>query len=258
MLLLPAIDLRGGTCVRLHKGDFSAETRYEVEPEVLLQRYRALGARWLHVIDLDGARDGIPTNMPLIGRLARDASVRLQVGGGMRSPYVIEAALNAGVARVVVGSAAVHHPVRVINWLKRFGPERLCLAFDVRIDEFGTPRVYTDGWTKRNAVSLWHALRIYPPHTLRHVLCTDIERDGALVGPNLELYRTACERFPEYSWQASGGVRDAADLKALADCGLAAAVSGKALLEERFSPEELRPFLPAESSPASTSATAAS
>jgi len=257
MLFIPAIDLRGGACVRLYQGDFNAETRYPVEPEALLYTYRELGASWLHVVDLDGAKSGIPTNMPLIARLAREG-VRLQVGGGMRSAYVIEAALGAGVERVVVGSAAVDHPVTVIGWLKRFGPERICLAFDVRVDEHGTPRVHTHGWTQRTAISLWHALRIYPPRTVRHVLCTDIERDGALCGPNLELYRSARERHPEYAWQASGGVRGVRDLEQLAECGVAAAVSGKALLDQKFTPQEIRQFSLAESSPASTSATAKS
>jgi phosphoribosylformimino-5-aminoimidazole carboxamide ribotide isomerase len=102
----------------------------------------------------------------------------------------------------------------------------------------------TRGWKSGTAISLWEALKLYPAAAVRHVLCTDIERDGALTGPNLDLYRDAVKRFPRIAWQASGGVRDAADLAALAHIGAAAAVSGKALLEERIRPEELRAFLP--------------
>jgi phosphoribosylformimino-5-aminoimidazole carboxamide ribotide isomerase len=255
MLLIPAIDLRAGRCVRLYQGQFDVETRYMSEPHELLQRYRETGASWVHVVDLDGARDGVPTNMPLIARLTHECAVRLQVGGGVRSTYVIDALLGAGVARVVIGSAAVERPVEVLRWIQRFGHERLCLAFDVRIDEGGEPRVHTRAWTCNSALTLWDAMRVFPKEALRHVLCTDIERDGALTGPNLALYRSAVSRFPHLAWQASGGVRDATDLAALARLGVAAAVSGKALLEERMTHEELRPFLPDASSPASTYAT---
>jgi phosphoribosylformimino-5-aminoimidazole carboxamide ribotide isomerase len=252
MLLMPAIDLRGGRCVRLHQGDFASETRYAVEAEELLSRYQTLGARWLHIVDLDGAKDGVPMNMPLVARLARDTAVRLQVGGGVRSAYVVEALLSVGVARVVIGSAAVVRPIEVVRWLQRFGAERLCLAFDVQLDSKGEPRVRTNGWTQDGGVALWKALSLYRAVDLRHVLCTDIARDGALTGPNLALYREAVERFPNLRWQASGGVRDAADLAALARIGITASVCGKALHENRITLEELRPFLLDGSSPAST------
>ena len=257
MLLMPAIDLRHGRCVRLYQGDFGAETRYEHEPHELLLRYRGLGATWLHVVDLDGAKDGVLANRSVIVALASQRAVRLQVGGGVRTAAAIDDLLRAGVERVIVGSAAVERPAEVADWIARFGAERICLALDVRIDPRG-PMVRTRGWTEGTAITLWEAIERYPQGSLRHVLCTDIERDGAMSGPNVELYKAATQRFPELAWQASGGVRDAADLKALAACGVAAAVSGKALLEERITAEELRPFLPDASFPASTSVTARS
>ncbi|HVS76106.1 MAG TPA: 1-(5-phosphoribosyl)-5-[(5-phosphoribosylamino)methylideneamino] imidazole-4-carboxamide isomerase [Steroidobacteraceae bacterium] len=258
MLLIPAIDLRGGRCVRLYQGDFAAETRYEHSPRGLLEKYRALGASWVHVVDLDGARDGVLANREVIVGLAAERGLKLQVGGGIRSAEVIEDLISSGIERVVVGSAAVERPDEVIGWMSRFGAERICLALDVRHDPRGEPQVRTRGWQSGTAISLWKALDLYPAAAVRHVLCTDIERDGALAGPSLELYRHAVGRFPRIAWQASGGVRHAADLAALAQTGAAAAVSGKALLEERIRPEELRPFLPDASSPASTSATARS
>jgi phosphoribosylformimino-5-aminoimidazole carboxamide ribotide isomerase len=258
MLLIPAIDLRNGRCVRLFQGDFNAETRYELEPQDLLSRYRALGATWLHVVDLDGAKSGVLANRETIVALASQRAVRVQVGGGMRSPEAIEDLLRNGVERVVIGSAAVERPLEVAQWLTRFGAEHVCLALDVKLDACGEPRVRTRGWTEGTGVSLWEAIEPFLPVGLKHVLCTDIDRDGALTGPNLDLYRRALERFPQLAWQASGGVRDAADLAALARAGVAAAVSGKALLEQRITSEELRPFLPNASSPASTSATARS
>lgn len=258
MLLIPAIDLRNGRCVRLFKGDFNAETRYEYEPMELLDRYRGYGATWLHVVDLDGAKDGALANRATILALAARKALRIQVGGGMRSAEVVEDVLAHGVDRVVIGSAAVERPAEVAGWLRRFGPERICLALDVMMDTDGEPKVRTRGWTEGTGVTLWRALEPFLADGLKHVLCTDIDRDGALSGPNLGLYRHALERFPQIAWQASGGVRDAADLAALDGIGMAAAVSGKALLEQRITSEELRPFLPDASSPASTSATARS
>ncbi|MGA7537215.1 MAG: 1-(5-phosphoribosyl)-5-[(5-phosphoribosylamino)methylideneamino] imidazole-4-carboxamide isomerase [Steroidobacteraceae bacterium] len=258
MLLIPAIDLRAGCCVRLYQGDFGLETRYEHSPRELLERYHGLGASWVHVVDLEGARAGALAQRELLLELARQPGPRLQVGGGVRSSEVLEDLIGSGIERVVIGSAAVERPEEVIGWIRRFGAERVCLALDVRCDREGLPRVRTRGWQAGTAMSLWQALQPYPAAGVRHVLCTDIERDGALSGPNLALYREALARFPRLAWQASGGVRDTADLAALAQIGVAAAVSGKALLEERIKPEELRTYLPDASFPASTCATAGS
>lgn len=244
MLLIPSIDLRGGHCVRLLKGDFAAETRYELSANDLLSRYRQLGASWLHVVDLDGARDGVLINRDVIHRLAGQRAVKLQVGGGVRSGEAIEDLLARGVARVVIGSAAVEQRDLTLGWLQRHGPERICLAFDVRLDESGVPRLRTRGWREQTPLSLWDAVASYADAGLAHVLCTDIERDGALAGPNLTLYQEALKRFPQIQWQASGGVATGADLAALAALGMPAAISGKALLEERITRAELQPFLP--------------
>lgn len=244
MLLIPAIDLRNGHCVRLLKGDFAAETRYEFDPDELLHRYRGYGASWLHVVDLDGARDGTLANRSIVVTLATQTAVKIQVGGGVRSAATIEDLLRQGVSRVVIGSLAVEQPREVIGWLKQFGAERICVAFDVRNDEAGVPRVRTRGWTQGGQLSLWEALEPFLAQGLQHVLCTDIDRDGALTGPGLPLYGEARRRHPHIAWQASGGVRDAADLADLAQLGMAAAVSGKALLEARMTSEELRPYLP--------------
>jgi len=254
MLLIPSIDLRGGRCVRLRQGDFATESVYSIEPAALLDRYCALGARWLHVVDLDGAKDGFAANAPIVIDLARHPSISLQVGGGVRSPTAVETLLSHGAARVVVGTAALKRPDEVASWLREFGAERICVALDVRLGSSGEPEARTNGWTQNSAVGLFDAIQAFPRGLLKHVLCTDIERDGTLRGPNVQLYRECLERFPHLRWQASGGIRDGRDLHALRKIGIAAAVSGTALLEERIPFEELQPFLPAESSPASTSA----
>ena len=245
MELIPAIDLKDGRCVRLVRGDFAAETRYPVTAQVLYDRYAAVGARHLHLVDLDGARDGVPAHIEAIEALGRLGLLRLQVGGGLRTRAALERMLTQGIARVVVGSLAVTDPPLVAAWLQEFGPESVVLAFDVRLDASGTPRIATHGWARQSPVALWEALDGFLHTGLRHVLCTDVNRDGSLAGPNTGLYAEAVARFPTIAWQASGGIRDTADLRALAATGAAAAVTGRALLEERFQASELRPFLPA-------------
>lgn len=245
MLLIPSIDLRAGQCVRLHRGDFDAETRYEASAGALLARYASFGASWLHVVDLDGARDGTLANRAIVLALAAEHRLRLQVGGGVRSQAVVEDLLHNGVARVVVGSAAVEQPGEVRRWLRHYGPDRICLALDVRDANSAHPRIQTRGWARGSGTSLWEAVRDYQTAGLAHVLCTDVECDGTLGGPNLSLYAEACRRFPDIAWQASGGVRDVADLAALARLGVGAAVSGRALLENRFTAAELQPYFPA-------------
>jgi phosphoribosylformimino-5-aminoimidazole carboxamide ribotide isomerase len=244
MQLIPAIDLRDGHCVRLLHGDFDAETRYASDARTLLAKYCELGADWLHVVDLDGARGGLPDNRAMVLQLAEQKAVKLQVGGGLRNTAALTQMLDAGVARVVVGSAALTQAEQVQAWLKHFGPERLTLAFDVCVDDNATPRVMTHGWQRQSALDLWSAVDHYTASNLRHVLCTDVGRDGALTGPNLSLYDEAVRRYPQIEWQASGGIRNAHDLHALAETGAAAAISGKALLENLIPFEELQPFLP--------------
>ena len=243
MQLIPSIDLRGGHSVRLYKGDFGQETRYELTPQQLLQRYADFGAQWLHIVDLDGARDGQLANRDLIVSLAAQRRLRVQVGGGIRSRAVATDLLGAGVDRVVLGSVAAEQPQLASELLSEFGGERVCLAFDIKHDAQQLPLVYTRGWTQGTSLSLWQAVERFRPLGLRHVLCTDIDRDGAMAGPSLALYAAAHARYADIHWQASGGVRHAEDLAALAAIGCAAAISGKALLEERIAIADLTPYL---------------
>src|SRR5439155_881550 len=167
-------------------------------------------------------RDGIGGNRELIAELsaattagssgAGAAALRLQVGGGARTAAEVGDLLDAGVGRVVVGSAALERAGDVAAWLERFGPERIVLAFDVRMDSAADPRVRTRGWTADTDICLWDAVDRYASTGLRHVLCTDIARDGTFLGPNFELYRAAREHFPHLLWQASGGVSGADEL----------------------------------------------
>lgn len=243
MQLIPAIDLKDGRCVRLYQGAFDEVTEYDQDPVALAARWLAMGVAWLHVVDLDGARDGYAGNRALVARIAEGHEGRIQTGGGVRSGEDVAALLAAGAGRVVVGSVAVDAPETLRDWLAEFGAERLVLALDVMNDAAGVPRLRTRGWTEGSALSLWEALEYWSTAGARHVLCTDVSRDGALNGPNVALYAEARRRQPDLEMQASGGVRSLADLEALRAGGVAAAIVGKALLEGRISDQEIRSFL---------------
>ena len=233
MIVYPAIDLKDGICVRLMHGRFDAVTRYDDQPAARLTAFAAAGARWAHIVDLDGAEAGRAVQHALIGDLARAVDIRIQSGGGVRSADDVAALINAGVARVVVGSLAVSQPETVADWLRRFGPDRITLAIDVKADgDRWVPAL--KGWTEAAGVDLWTALDRFPPDLARHLLVTDVGRDGALTGPNLELLGQIIRRRPDLKVQASGGVASVADLTAAAVLGCDGAIVGRALYENRF------------------------
>lgn len=236
MLIYPAVDLMGGRCVRLAQGRFDDATEYDDDPHGRLGAFAASGAVWAHLVDLDGARAGAPAQHGLIRDLAAQSTLFLQAGGGVREADHVASLLQAGASRVVVGSAAVRRPQEVAAWLERFGPERLCLAFDVRPGPDGF-EVAAHGWTEGSGLSLREALDLYPAGRLRHVLITDVSRDGMMSGPNLDLYAQTAATRPDLAIQASGGVADLKDLKALRAQGLPAAIIGRALYEGRFTLE---------------------
>lgn len=231
--LYPALDIRGGRVVRLRQGDYAQETRYADEPLAAARAHAEAGARWLHLVDLDAARVGGYTLAPLLREIRAQTGLRVQTGGGVRTEADAEAILDAGAARVVVGSLAVREPARVARWLGRFGAERLTIALDVR-EVDGEWRLPVAGWTADSGARLDELLARYADAGLRHLLCTDIACDGMLAGPNLGLYRRVLARAPAVAVQGSGGVRDVADVRALRDAGCAGAVLGRALLEGRL------------------------
>lgn len=235
MILYPAIDLMGGRCVRLAQGRFEDATVYPADPAEALVRFAAAGARWAHVVDLDGARAGAPVQHALLARLAADAPLRLQVAGGFRSAGAVSAMLEAGAARVVIGSLAVKEPAAVRALIAAHGADRIALALDVRIVA-DTPVVATGGWTESSGRTLDEVAADFPD--ARHLLVTDIDRDGMLSGPNVALARDLAARLPHLLVQASGGVAGTDDLAALARAGAAGAVVGKALWEGRIDLEE--------------------
>ncbi len=231
MIIIPAIDLLDGRCVRLAQGRFDAASVYPGDPAAALARFARAGARWTHVVDLDGARAGRPVQHDLIARLAAAAPVKLQVAGGFRDAEAVAAALAAGARRVVIGSLALRDPRAVRAIIARHGAGRIAIALDVNLVD-GRPLVATAGWTETSGRSLFDAAAAIPE--ARHLLVTDISRDGMMRGPNVALMREVAARLPQVALQASGGVASADDLAALAATGAAAAIVGKALWEGRI------------------------
>ena len=235
MKLLPAIDLIGGRCVRLSQGDFARETFYSDDPVAALADFAKSGAEEAHLVDLDGARAGAPRQHDLLAKLASETPLRLQVAGGVRSRAHVASLIDAGVARVVIGSLALTDPATVAAMLLDFGPDHITLALDVRIED-GVAAVATHGWERGSGRTLDEVLGQFP--AVRHLLVTDIARDGMLSGPNVALMRTILADYPQVELQASGGVAKLGDLDALRDAGAASAIVGKAIWEGRFTVAE--------------------
>ena len=231
MILYPAIDLIGGAVVRLHKGDFDQLTEYGTDPIAVAKSYADAGARWLHLVDLDGAKNPQNRQIDLIAKIINSTGLSVQTGGGIRSADDVTALLHAGAARVVIGSLAVRDPDLVEQLLRKHGPEEICLAADViwQNDAF---YIAVSGWQEASDLSLFDFLNMFETAGLTHVLCTDIDRDGTLQGFNRSLYADVKREFGHLQLQASGGACRLEDLQNLNADGV---IIGKALYEGRFS-----------------------
>lgn len=242
MRIIPAIDLREGRCVRLFKGDFDQTTEYSDDPAAVGRQFSQLAVQDLHIVDLDGARKGKQDNRDIVATITEASGLNVQLGGGIRDRQSVIAWLEAGVSRCVTGSVAIEMPEVVLRWIDEFGPDRIVLALDVQFNNAGEPMLTTHGWTRMAELSLWDCLDQYMAAGAKHVLCTDVSRDGALAGPNMDLYGQILAMYPGIELQASGGVRDLADLEALRDLGCPAAITGRALLDGAITDTEVAAF----------------
>ncbi len=242
MKIIPAIDLKDGKCVRLFKGEFDQTTEYSNDPVAVARRFSALDVQDLHIVDLDGARSGEQANRAIVSAIASETGLDVQLGGGIRDRDAVEGWLNQGVTRCVIGSMAITESGVVSEWLREFGPDRLVLALDVRLQADATPMLTTHGWTRDSGLSLWDCIDHYEDAGIKHVLCTDVSRDGAMAGPNVALYEETLRRYPHLALQASGGVRHIGDLEELRSHGVPAAISGRALLDGEITTTEVATF----------------
>ena len=221
--VIPAIDIMEGRCVRLSRGDYRQRTTYAEKPLEVAKRLQAAGFRRLHLVDLEGARLGQVTNWAVLETLASHTSLAIDFSGGVRSEQDIRRVFDAGASWVCIGSLAQSDPEKTTAWLHQYGGERLIIAVDTR-DE----HVAIQGWQRDTRTTIYALIETYLP-LLRHVMCTDISRDGMMEGPGLPLYRKLKERFPELHIIASGGVHTLSDVEQLAAIGLSGVIVGKAL-----------------------------
>lgn len=234
----PALDIREGRVVRLLQGDYAQQTTYGDDPLPRANAFAAAGASWMHLVDLDAARAGGYTLAQMLSAIASESGLKVQTGGGIRRRDDVARLLDAGAARVVVGSVSVRDPETVIGWLQAFGAERLTIALDARQADDGRWLLPVHGWTETADVTLDVLAQRYAQAGMRHLLCTDIARDGMLSGPNIDLYRHLSNLLPGVAVQASGGVRSGADVADAKAAGCGGAILGKALLEGRMTLQE--------------------
>lgn len=239
MIIYPAIDLRAGQCVRLYQGDYARETIYAADPFSAVKTLVAEGAEWLHLVDLDGAKDPQHNQARLIAEIIQVSGVKVQTGGGIRTREQVKKLLAQGVARVVIGSLAAKNPKEVAEWLSIFGAEQIVLAFDVMYDNALQPMVMVDAWQTVSQVSLFGLLDHYQAAGLQHILCTSVMQDGTLNGPDYALYATLQTRFPLLKIQASGGVSSIEDIQLLREKNLAGTIIGRALYEKKFTLQQV-------------------
>ncbi len=234
MEIVPAIDIIDGKCVRLSKGDYNAQKTYSDSPLDVALRFQDAGIRRLHLVDLDGARSKHIVNYPVLEAITAHTDLTVDFGGGIKSTSDLDTALGCGAAMVTVGSTAVTDPDLMMRWIEDFGQEHIILGADAR-----DGKISVNGWKEDSVLTLSDFIRDYMKKGITQVLCTDINRDGMLQGPAVELYRSLLREFPGIKLIASGGVSSVQDLMDLKEAGLPAAIVGKAYYEGRITVDQL-------------------
>jgi phosphoribosylformimino-5-aminoimidazole carboxamide ribotide isomerase len=232
--LIPAIDIIGGQCVRLTKGDYDQKTVYG-EPLEMALEFERIGFQRLHMVDLDGAKSKHIVNSSVLRRVTTETQLVVDFGGGIKTDEDLEQAFAAGAKMVTVGSIAVTQPELFMRWLEKYGAERMILGADVRHG-----KISINGWKEDSSEDLLPFLRKYIDAGVKNVLCTEISKDGTLAGPAIDLYREVMAAYPQLHLIASGGVSSIEDIKALDAAGIPAVVFGKAIYEGRIDLRELK------------------
>lgn len=234
--VIPAIDLIGGKCVRLSQGDFSRKTTYEAGPAEMVSLFLGHGLRSIHIVDLDGAREGRPVNLYVLRQVTMLGNADIEWGGGIKTRQDVQYVLDAGASRVICGTMAAKDPSLFAGLLEEFGPDRIVLGADVRGRE-----VSVRGWMENGGIDIFTLLRSFIP-PLKEVIVTEISRDGMLCGSELGLYEELMSIFPDISFTASGGVGCLEDIRRLEKLGVRKVIVGKALYEGRIKLEEISPW----------------
>ncbi|URJ31175.1 1-(5-phosphoribosyl)-5-[(5-phosphoribosylamino)methylideneamino]imidazole-4-carboxamide isomerase [Blochmannia endosymbiont of Camponotus sp.] len=238
-MIIPALDIINGKIVRLYQGSYHMKTNYG-NPVSLLRQYIRQGAKMIHLVDLTGAQNTAKKQSLLISQLIKEAhpSSKIQIGGGIRNTTDIEFLIESGATRIVFGSVAITNPKMVKKWFKYFDPNHLVLAVDIRISPTKDRKIAIHGWQKETNLKLEQIIEEYYAIGLKHVLCTDISKDGTLLGSNISLYQSVCRSWPKISFQSSGGVYKLTEISKLRCAGVKAIIIGRAFLENKFTVAE--------------------
>ncbi len=227
--VIPAIDIIDGKCVRLTKGEFGSANIYGDDPAAMAQQFEQMGFRRLHVVDLDGARNGRIVNTEALRNILLSTNMTVDFGGGIKSDNDIYRLADMGVHMVTIGSVAYNLPGTMLRWIQLLGSERIILAADAK-----NGMLATDGWTSQSRQPLLPFIAKYAALGITNVLCTDISRDGTMLGPATDLYREIMDDFPSLHLIASGGVASDDDIDSLNDARIPAVVVGKAFYEGKI------------------------
>ena len=238
MRIIPAMDIIEGRCVRLEQGDYSRKKVYNKDPMEYAKALEDQGFKYLHLVDLDGAKAGKLINRKILEKICTQTRLEVDFGGGIKDMESLSVAFSCGARQVTAGSIAVRQPDEVEKWLEQFGPEKIILGADVK-----NKKVFINGWKTATQWNLFSFLKSYSEKGIQYVVCTDISRDGLLKGSAVELYKEIRKEFPDLKLIASGGVRRAEDLDLLADAGLEGAIVGKALLENKITVNQIRRYV---------------
>lgn len=236
--ILPSIDIMAGKCVRLEEGDFTRKREYPDDPVALAGKYASLGFGRLHLVDLDGAREGRVVNTSILREIVRETGLKVDFGGGVKRLADLEKVFRAGASEVNLGSIAVTGPDRVVSWLEEFGAERFILSADVRGD-----RVAYRAWQEDSGMRVIEFIRRFEELGLKKIACTDAGRDGLMKGPSTALYRKLASTFSNLYIIASGGISGMEDIRELEGTGVGAAIIGRALYEKKGFLEALAEYI---------------
>lgn len=234
MRIIPAIDIIDGKCVRLTQGDYAQKKVYNENPLDVARSFEAAGLTHLHLVDLDGARQGKVVNWQVIESITKGTSLRVDFGGGIKTTEEIDRLISLGVRQVNLGSVAVKEPEKITAWLEQFGAKHIILSADVKNE-----MISINGWQHDSTINIVTFLRDYIQRGIEHVTCTDISTDGMLSGPNIDLYKKVLLSFPQLNLIASGGVSVIDDLHELRSIGVDGVIVGKAIYEGRITLDEL-------------------
>ena len=237
MEIIPAIDIIEGKCVRLSQGNFDQKKIYNERPLEVAKQFEDAGLVRLHLVDLDGAREGRVKNWKTLEQIAGKTSLRIDFGGGIHEEEDVLIVLNSGAVWVTIGSMAVQHEDIFLDWVNRFGHDKFFLGADVKEE-----KIAIHGWKEITQISIYDFIKKYSDHRLNQIICTDISKDGQLEGPSIDLYKKIIDKFPDLQLIASGGVSKMKDLEELEHIGCAGVIIGKAIYEGRIAVSELSKF----------------